>query len=69
MLPSGPYCVIGLDEKTLLNPLQGVLSGFPKSRDRYHLDASLSGFGFVSLQSARLSPESGGPSALLLRGA
>ena len=68
-MPSGPYCVIGLDEKTPLNPLQGVLSGCPESRNGYHLDASLSGFGFVILQCARLSPKSGGASVLLPRGA
>ena len=69
LVPSGPYCVIGLDEKTPLNPPQGVCSGFPKSRDGYHLGASLLGFGFVILQCARLSPKAGGSSVLLPRGA
>ena len=27
-MPSGPYCVIGLDEKTPLNPLQVCSQGF-----------------------------------------
>lgn len=69
LVPNGPYCVIGLDEKTPLNPPQGVCSGFPKSRDGYHLGASLLGFGFEIFHCARLSPKAGGSSVLLPRGA